>query len=244
MGFKKKEADEWDEPGVMWYEASPELKMEGEKPPSKTKESTEKQLKLKERGRDLLEQLGDSKSRGLHADEKWMQKISSSGTTSDKLAAGVILIKEHPLSNLKALHSLITQAKKKGGKANVPVIESLRDLFLESLLPADRQLKYVRALSSTGKLTFLKRDFRDQPWYSKSVTDKHLLYWVFEDEIKTCYASFVTTLEQSSKETVDFLRDISIKTMARLLTQHPEQEKALLTHLVNKMVSLLAASLL
>ena len=81
------------------------------------------------------------------------------------------------------------------------------------------------------------RFFRNRPWHSKKVTDKHLLYWVFEEEVKTCYSQYIATLEQAAKENVDFLRDVSIKTMAHLLTQHPEQEKTLLTNLVNKIVS-------
>ena len=52
------------------------------------------------------------------------------------------------------------------------------------------------------------------------------------------YSQYINNLEQASKENVDFLRDVSIKTMASLLTQHPEQEKTLLVNLVNKIVSI------
>merc|ERR1712137_540901 len=214
------ENEMFEEPELLWFDAIPELEYKEKHRPSKSAESTAKQLRLKERGQSLLEQLAsNAKDRSLSSDEKWMQKISSRGTTSDKLAAGLLLIKEHPPSQLKTLQGLIAQAKKKGGKSNVVVIESLKDLFLESLLPSDRPLK----------------NFRDQAWFAKKVTDKHLLYWAFEEEMKLCYASFIQCLEQCARDTVEHLRDVAIKIMASLLSQHPEQEQMLLTQLVNKM---------
>lgn len=78
-----------------------------------------------------------------------------------------------------------------------------------------------------------------QPWYSNQVTDKHLLYWVFEEEIKLGYTSFISTLEQATKENIDFLRDVAIKTLGHLLSHHPEQEQTILTTLVNKIVNII-----
>ena len=54
--------------------------------------------------------------------------------------------------------------------------------------------------------------------------------------MKLCYASFIQCLEQCARDTVEHLRDVAIKIMASLLSQHPEQEQMLLTQLVNKMV--------
>lgn len=144
MGKKSKvNTDEYEEASNHWFDDLPPL--EESKPiPSPSTESTTKQLKLKERGKELLDQLANSRSKkNLSSDEKWMQRISSSGTTSDKIAAAVILIKEQPMSNLKSLQSLIAQSKKKGGKSNVPVVENLSELFVEDLLPPDRGLLYV-----------------------------------------------------------------------------------------------------
>lgn len=131
----------YEDESTHWYDAIPTIDVPKEKP-EKSLKDTAKQIKLKERGKDLLEKLAQtSKKNNTSSDERWMQKITSSGTTSDKIAASVIMIKEHPISSLKTLQSLINQSKKKGGKSNVPVIENLRDIFIDSLLPPNRPLK-------------------------------------------------------------------------------------------------------
>lgn len=143
MGKKHADStsDLFEDESFHWYDSIPPIEIPKEKP-DKSLKDTAKQLKLKERGKELLEKLAETHlKKNVSSEEKWMQKISSSGTTSDKIAASVIMIKEHPLSSLKTLQSMINQSKKKGGKANVPVIENLREIFIEGLLPPNRKLK-------------------------------------------------------------------------------------------------------
>ena len=141
----KREQDYEDESEVVhWYETAPDSL------PSDVESKEEvDQFKLKQRGQELLEKLGDSQSKkNAYSEENWMHKISKAGTTKDKLTAGTILIKEKPLSNIRTLTTLIAQAKKKAGRANIPVVETLKDLFLLDLLPPERKLKYKKKINS------------------------------------------------------------------------------------------------
>lgn len=182
-----------------------------------------KMMELKQQGADVLDTMvANSKTKRTgSSEEKWLRAVSQSGTMSDKVGAAVMLVKSAPFQSAKSLDTLLSLAKKKGEGANLVALDALRGLFLEDLLPEDRRLHY----------------FREQPWQAGStVTRQHLLYWYFEEELKLRYAKFVSVLGECSKSTVQKVREVSIKILFDLLNAKPEQEKQLLTLLVNKMV--------
>ncbi|ODM93370.1 CCAAT/enhancer-binding protein zeta [Orchesella cincta] len=98
-------------------------------------------------------------------------------------------------------------------------MNTLKDLFLEDLLPPSRKL-----------LGFEKR--RD----SLSQASKHqLIMWIYEDRLKMCYSSFIDALRRMSLDNVDKVRAKAVVLMYTLLTTHPEHEAELLQMLVNKL---------
>ncbi|KAG0631987.1 hypothetical protein M758_1G296500 [Ceratodon purpureus] len=162
------------------------------------------------------------KSRSKDSDTRWLMTARRSGTSSDKVAAMTVMLQDNPMLNLRTLDALIGMVTSKGGKRHAAIgIEALRELFLRSLLP-DRKLKYLN----------------QQPLSSLADSKEGsalLLYWYFEDCLKRRYERFVVALEEATKDKLPFLKEKSLKTVFDLLKTKPEQERRLLSTLVNKL---------
>ena len=88
-------------------------------------------------------------------------------------------------------------------------IDALKEIFLVALLP-DRKLKF----------------FEQQPLASVPATkegSRHLLLFYVEDCLKKRYSSFVTGLEECSRDNLEFLKDKALKAMYDLLRSKSEQ---------------------
>lgn len=72
-----------------------------------------------------------------------MQTVLKSGTTSDKMAAMTLSVQSATLHRLRVLETLIALASKKGRREAMMALDTLKDLFLNNLLPSDRKLMYV-----------------------------------------------------------------------------------------------------
>ena len=62
------------------------------------------------------------------------------GTLSDKISAGCILVQESAVHNLDTLQSLISSVKLIKKRECMLAMDALKQLFVEYLLPPDRQL--------------------------------------------------------------------------------------------------------
>ena len=95
----------------------------------------------------------------------------------------------------------------------VQAIDALKEIFLVALLP-DRKLKF----------------FEQQPLAvvpaNKEGNRRLLLYYV-EDCLKKRYSSFVTGLEECSRDNLEFLKDKALRAMYDLLRSKSEQVKCL-----------------
>ncbi|KAL0073542.1 hypothetical protein F4703DRAFT_1897086 [Phycomyces blakesleeanus] len=147
-----------------------------------------------------------------------MSNILTSGTLNDKVSALTLLIQESPLHGVKTLDAMMAMTKKKGRKEAVMAVQSLKDLFVGSVLP-DRKLIY----------------FNDRPLGAENVQDEHLLLWAFEDHLKKTYFEFVQQIELLAHDTLMHVRYSMIKCIQDLLSGKPEQEQNLLKLLVNKL---------
>lgn len=110
--------------------------------------------------------------------ENWLKTAVSKGTSKDRANAGALLVESDPISNLSTLNSLIGQCKA-ANKECLEVIDTLTELFLNSLLPKDRKLKPLSARSAEFKA--LNAKIKD---ISPEVRSKILAYWYFEAELK------------------------------------------------------------
>ena len=88
-------------------------------------------------------------------------------------------------------------------------IDALKEIFLVALLP-DRKLKF----------------FEQQPLAAVPANkegSRHLLLFYVEDCLKKRYSSFVTGLEECSRDNLEFLKDKALKAMYDLLRSKSEQ---------------------
>ena len=88
-------------------------------------------------------------------------------------------------------------------------IETVKDLFLQDLLPPSRKLM----------------SFGSQGEALRKATKKQLIIMLYEDRLKNCYGKFVNALGKMANDTVEKLRGKAISIIQQLLTDHGEQEQ-------------------
>ncbi|XVF25270.1 hypothetical protein REPUB_Repub13aG0198800 [Reevesia pubescens] len=189
--------------------------------------NVEEWKRLVEKKRELGERLmweyakDYESSKGKSGDMKMVLASQRSGTAADKVSAFSFVVADNPVANLKSLDGLLGLVTSKVGKRNAFTgFEALKELFISKLL-LDRKLK-----------TLLQRPVNELP----ETKDGHslLLFWYWEDCLKQRYERFVIALEEASRDMLPALKDKALKTMCVLLKSKSEQERKLLSSLVNK----------
>ncbi|KAL0354435.1 UNVERIFIED_CONTAM: CCAAT/enhancer-binding protein zeta [Sesamum radiatum] len=179
--------------------------------------------KKKELGERLLVQYAQDylSSRGQHGDIKMLVATQRSGTAADKVSALSVLIGDNAVANLRSIDSLLGMVTSKVGKRHAfTAFEALKEIFI-ILLP-DRKLK-----------TLFQRPLNHLP----DTKDGYslLLFWHWEECLKERYEQFISALEEASLDVIVKLKSIALKTIYTLLKSKSEQERRLLSSLVNKL---------
>lgn len=220
-----------------WYEEYPKVEL-----PGKHGKSESDVLDLKAEAKKCL----DSESTAYHlkqskssrnSDYSWLKTALSKGTTSDRVAAGIVLIQNSPKHNLNHLTTLISQVKVAKHNQSGMIITALRDLFLTDLLhPDSKLLKFEE--QDLDQLDSFNQSFevdekalKTRPTLSRN---KLLGIWYFEDQLKEIYEKFVHSLSTIANDTVDTNREKAVSVMNDLLMGNAEQEQKLLDLIVNK----------
>ncbi|KAL6894019.1 hypothetical protein ACP4OV_008117 [Aristida adscensionis] len=184
--------------------------------------------RLVERKRELAEKLMLQYSREYdmvrrgNGDLKLLEISAKSGTSTDKVSAFTCLVEDNPIANMRALDSLLGMVTSKVGKRYAFTgFDALKELFLTRLLP-DRKLK-----------SLIQRPLDVLPETKDGYS--LLLFWFWEDCLKQRYEKFVISLEDALKDMLPNLKDKAMKTVFILLRTKSEQERRLLTALVNKL---------
>ncbi|XP_076278101.1 nucleolar complex protein 1 [Lasioglossum baleicum] len=213
-----------------WYEEYSKR----ERPCKHSKSETEVS-KLKEESKRYLDaetsvyQLKESKSRD--SETAWLKTALTQGTTSDKIAAAIVLVQDNPKHNLARLTMLINQVRIAKHNQCIMVIKSLRDLFLSDLLhPEFKLLKFEEQ-----NLDEVDQNNVNETIVKTDASKKKLMtYWYFEDQLHEQYERFIMSLANIASDTVDANRDAAISVMTDLLIGNSEQEHKLLQLIVNK----------
>ncbi|XVF86961.1 hypothetical protein PTKIN_Ptkin18bG0082500 [Pterospermum kingtungense] len=217
----------------VWYEDELELekKVFGEEGKGKKAvevRNVDEWKRLVEKKRELGERLmwqyakDYELSKGKSGDMKMVLASQRSGTAADKVSAFSFVVVDNPVANLKSLDGLLGLVTSKVGKRYAFTgFEALKELFISKLLP-DRKLK-----------TLLQRPVNDLPETKDGYS--LLLFWYWEDCLKQRYERFVIAVEEASKDMLPALKDKALKTMYILLKSKSEQERKLLSSLVNKL---------
>ncbi|XP_062857795.1 CCAAT/enhancer-binding protein zeta [Trichomycterus rosablanca] len=162
------------------------------------------------------------------ANTAWMKSVVSTGTLADRMAAMTVLIQDAPVHCLEHIENLVSLIKKKGSRRQgLMALDTLKELMLSDLLPENRKLR-----------TFAQRPFDELEQRSsgnRDVRDRRLLLWYFEHQLKLQIAEFTSTLDALAHDSVLATKTKALTTAHELLCNRPEQEKALLCHVVNKL---------
>nr|BAJ53201.1 JHL06B08.2 [Jatropha curcas] len=215
----------------VWYEDAMELEKEvlGEgKSKLELKMGVEAWKVLVEKKKELGERLmwqytqDYEQSRGKSGEIKMAALSQRSGTAVDKVHAFSLVVVDNPIANLRSLDALLGMVTSKVGKRHaLRGFDVLEELFTSSLLP-DRKLK-----------TLLQRPVNSLPETKDGYS--LLLFWYWEDCLKQRYERFVFALEEASRDALPILKDRALKIMYALLNNKSEQERRLLSGLVNKL---------
>lgn len=162
------------------------------------------------------------------ANSNWMRTVVSSGTLADRMAAMTVLIQDAPVHTLEHVENLVAMMKKKGSRRmGLMALDTLRELLLSDLLPEQRKLR-----------PFDQRPFdqlEERASGNRDARDRRLVLWYFEHLLKHHVAEFVEALDAVGHDTVQATRAKALAAAHELLSGRPEQEKALLAQLVNKL---------
>ncbi|KAL7888530.1 hypothetical protein AOLI_G00035040 [Acnodon oligacanthus] len=162
------------------------------------------------------------------ANTTWMKNVVSTGTLADRMAALTILIQDAPVHCLEHIESLVTLIRKKGSRREgLMAVETLKELLLSDLLPENRKLR-----------AFAQRPFNEleeRASGNRDVRDRRLILWYFEHKMKLLMAEFVVALDTLAHDSVLASKTKALTTAHELLCNLPEQEKALLAQIVNKL---------
>uniref|UniRef100_UPI00398E8781 CCAAT/enhancer-binding protein zeta n=1 Tax=Pristiophorus japonicus TaxID=55135 RepID=UPI00398E8781 len=158
----------------------------------------------------------------------WMKTVVTTGTLADRMAAMTLLVQDAPVHTLHFVEALVNQIKKKGSRRQcLMALNTLTELLMSDLLPDNRKLR-----------TFSQHPFKNLEELAsgnRDARDKRLILWYFEHLLKHHFAEFVQALETLSHDTVQATKARALATVHEMLCNKPEQEKALLIQLVNKL---------
>ncbi|CAM5134428.1 unnamed protein product [Natator depressus] len=162
------------------------------------------------------------------ASSAWMNTVVSSGTLADRMAAMTLLIQDGSVHTLQFVETLVNLIKKKGSKRqSLMALDTFKELLLSDLLPDNRKLHTFsqHPLNKLEKLSSGNRDSRD----------RRLILWYFEHQLKHLVAEFVQALETLTHDSLMATKARALAVAYELLCNKPEEEKALLVQLVNKL---------
>lgn len=162
------------------------------------------------------------------ANSNWMKTVVSSGVLADRMAAMTVLIQDAPVHTLEHVENLVAMVKKKGSRRmGLMALDTLRELLLSDLLPENRKLR-----------TFAQHPFdelEEKASGNRDSRDRRLILWYFEHQLKHHVAEFVSALDTVAHDTVAATKAKALATAHEMLCSRPEQERALLIQVVNKL---------
>ncbi|NWR89814.1 CEBPZ protein, partial [Furnarius figulus] len=213
-------------PGGKWYDLEYTNEFSPE-PQNQTLVSKYKALaqKLYEHETDLFKNKADYQK---GASSAWMKTVVSSGTLADRMAAMTLLIQDSAVHSLHFVENLVNLIKKKGSRQqSLMALDTFKELLISDILPDNRKLWSFsqRPFNSVVKMSSGNKDSRD----------RRLILWYFEHHLKLQIAEFVQALETLSHDCLTATKSRALAVAHELLCNKPEQEKALLVLLVNKL---------
>lgn len=208
--------NEQDVESERWYDAQPEWPQESSNCLRGTLERWEE---VASEALSSASRMFDSRFAANSGDAA-QRALRGEKTIGDQIAAYTLAVQESPVHRLDELHNLLSFAKRRGRERR-QALEAIKDLFVNNLLPDNRRL-----------VSFYDRTFSCD---RKELSKRHLAYALFESELKKLYRQFIQTLEDISTDNLRFNKQKAVRMIFELLVAKPENEKLLLSLLVNKL---------
>jgi len=163
----------------------------------------------------------------------WMQNVITSGTMSDRFAALSLNLSNSPIHNLESFERLLKIANKKEKRICRQALVAIKDVLINVLLP-DRRLRpfYKQPIKSLAK-AFVSSD-GSANWSHESCKKRMILWW-FEDKLKKLMVEFVDRVRELTCDPLKEAKKASMLVAFEILNNKPEQEKAFLQMIVNKL---------
>ncbi|BGP21238.1 CCAAT-box-binding transcription factor [Rhodotorula toruloides] len=244
------------DPTPQWY-AVPIVKPS----PSAPRPKPELVIILLERGRALLQKENDLYSSSLDpkaakssapppptglskADQVFIQQILSSGTSSDRISALLLLISSSPLHTTSYLDQLAVLCRKKSRDESLRAMRGVVDWWAgEGGGSPTRKLRYFADQPALATLAAAfealekkgKHAVSEHEGLTKEDVERCLVLFTFEDWFKRWFFQILQALEQMSVDPLPHPRTQAVMHLSSLLRDKPEQESNILRLLVNKL---------
>lgn len=188
--------------------------------------SRDKELELKREAEQLLASdtavYRKSLDKGMRKSEfDWIWNVLKTGALADKLSANSLLNQDSAVHNLSSLRTMVQLCQSKGKREFLLASEHLKELLIADIMPPFKLRNFSELITS------LPANPKD-----RSV---HLILSYYEDQLKFLYKDFIDTIERNSHDAVIATKNKAIYMMYELLSNKPEQEQLLLSHLANKL---------
>eukprot|EP00915_Cephaloidophora_sp_WS-2016_P003498 GHVH01004702.1.p1 GENE.GHVH01004702.1~~GHVH01004702.1.p1 ORF type:complete len:767 (-),score=112.69 GHVH01004702.1:70-2370(-) len=157
------------------------------------------------------------------ADGEFLQQTAKSGTTKDKIAALMKLVRQAPLLRTAELQLIVNSAKHGDSNTMKLAVEAAVSLYSELFLPEERELQFAE--KHPLKVFLNKKSLRQHHTVPRE-TACMLIWW--EDTVKRSYVGLLNILDDNAKSTITAVRKTSARLMGSLLVSHKEQQGALL----------------
>lgn len=194
-------------------------------------------------------------------DNQWFQTVLKSGTLTDKVSALSLSVTESSVHALEGVASLINMGQKRGRREAVMAIDALADLMLgnddgsgdgrSGLVPGFRKLlgfgeqplihAMIERLPEAQWKTMeqitagTSSDTKQQLAWTTIPVKQALILMHVEDWVKARFYEFIVLLDHFAKDSVFHIKSKVVTHAWSLLCAKREQERTLLTFLVNKL---------
>ncbi|GAA5860227.1 hypothetical protein JCM8547_003436 [Rhodosporidiobolus lusitaniae] len=172
------------------------------------------------------------------ADQIFIQQVLTSGTSSDKVSALLLLVSSSPLHNKTYLDQLAALCRKKSRDESGRAVRGVVDWWRgEGGGSPDRKLRYFadQPALATVAAAHEANEKGQKSELTREDVDRCLVLFAFEDWFKKWFFQILQALEQMSVDPLPHPRTQAVMHLSNLLRDKPEQESNILRLLANKL---------
>uniref|UniRef100_A0A1I8IWX0 CBF domain-containing protein n=1 Tax=Macrostomum lignano TaxID=282301 RepID=A0A1I8IWX0_9PLAT len=201
--------------------------------PSEPSEPGGKAEFARKKGGEALAQLAkafrsDMQTSRSFAIDRFAIRVLESGTQADRVGVMTGLVRDHPLESLAHLEALVAMVTPKAKRDALTVLDAVKSLFLEHLLPPGRRLVPLDRRPFTRLAPVLARKGRDAARHVRAL-------WYFEERLGQLLQQFLDRLDGLLRDPVDAARLRAVAAVAELAVGHRDCRSRAMASLANKL---------